>query len=348
MSNEKVAVEAGDLRGGFWRQVVMKHQIPSLPKSVWQISNTVIPYFLIWYLCYKSLSISYWLTLPIAIIGAGFLVRMFIIFHDCTHGSFFKSNAANATWGVITGILTFTPYYYWRAAHVAHHATSGDLDRRGTGDVWMMTVKEYAEASRRKRLTYRLYRNPFVMLVLGPLFILLITHRLVRRKNAGKLERWSVYWTNIAILGIIALATVTVGFKAYVMIQLPILAVGLSAGVWMFYVQHQFEGVYWDRHDEWGFVEASLQGSSFYRLPKILQWFTGSIGYHHIHHLSPKIPNYRLQDCHEESPVLQQVKVITVWSSLKSLRLRLWDEESGQLVGYRQFRRTQEESRRAA
>jgi omega-6 fatty acid desaturase (delta-12 desaturase) len=316
-----------------WQKAVAIYQHSDRRRSVWQVVNTLVPYFVLWYVMLRSLEVSYWLTLALTIIAAGFLMRAFIIFHDCGHGSFFKSRRANDAVGILTGILTFTPYYRWRHDHAVHHATSGDLDKRGVGDVWMMTVQEYLDSPLWKRTAYRLFRYPLIMVGLGPFFVFVILQRFVRGAT-GKRERYSVYWTNLALLGILALIAATIGLKAYVLVQVPIMIIAGAAGVWMFYVQHQFEGVYWERHDNWNYATAALKGSSFYRLPRILQWFTGNIGFHHIHHLGPRIPNYHLERCYRENPMFQEVKPITLRTSLKSLRLRLWDEEGQRLVGF--------------
>ena len=318
-----------------WRQAVAPYSNPVTKRSIWQLINTLLPYFFLWGLMFWSLRVSYWLTLILAIPTAGFMVRAFIIFHDCGHGSFFRSRKANDIVGYITGIIAFTPYHHWRHNHAVHHATAGDLDRRGTGDVWTATVDEYLTFSGWKQFFYRFYRNPVVMFLINPVFLFGIGHRFAGR-NAKPRERASVYWTNLAILGILLLAHFTIGLKAYFLVQLPILWFGTAVGVWLFYVQHNFEGVYWERHEDWDFVKAGLEGSSFYKLPKVLQWFTGNIGFHHIHHLSPRIPNYKLERCHRENPIFQ-VKPITLISSFKSLTFRLWDEQSHRLVGYRQM-----------
>ena len=320
-----------------WRQAVASFQHADVRRSVWQLVNTLIPFFALWGLMVLSLRVSYWLTLALSIPTAGFMVRAFIIFHDCCHGSFFRSKEANDIVGTVLGVLTFTPYYSWRHSHALHHASAGDLDRRGTGDIWTMTVAEYTAASRLKRLVYRLFRFPPVTFGVGPLFMFLVLHR-VPAAAGGRRERLSVWATTLALAGIIALAGFTIGIKAYVMIQLPIIWIAGVAGVWLFYVQHNFEGTYWEHHDRWDFVDAALNGSSFYKLPVVLQWFTGNIGFHHIHHLSPRIPNYFLQRCHEAHPLFQQVKPVTLFTSLKSLRLRLWDEEQRRLVGFAYLR----------
>ena len=321
-----------------WKEIVLKYQKPSTGKASWQIVNTLAPYAMCWYLMYICKPISWWLVVPLAMLAGALLVRVFIIFHDCGHGSFFKSNTANATIGFLSGILTFTPYYHWRWEHSIHHASAGDLDKRGVGDVWTMTVQEYLEASRWKKFAYRLARNPVVLFVIAPLFLFVVVQRIPARAASAR-ERHSVYTTNAAILGMAAALGLGFGFPAYLLIQLIILMVAGGAGVWMFYVQHQFEDVYWERGENWSFTAAALQGSSFYKLPRILQWFSGNIGFHHIHHLSPRIPNYNLEQCHRADPLFQQVKPITFFSSLKSLTFRLWDEKTRKLVGYRQLRK---------
>ncbi len=327
------------------KQLVNEFQKPSTARAVWQLLNTLGPYVLLWYLMYLSRGVSWWLTLPLAVLAGAFLVRVFIIFHDCGHGSFFKSRRANDAVGFLTGLLTFTPYSHWRWQHAVHHSSSGDLDRRGTGDIWTMTVQEYLESSRWKRFAYRLARNPFVLFVIGPLFLFLVWQRLPS-PGANARERRSVQAMNLAIAAMVVLLAWTYGLKAYLLIQLTVTAVAGAAGVWMFYVQHQFEDVYWERGEQWDSAAAALQGSSFYRLPKILQWFTGNIGFHHIHHLSARIPNYNLERCHRSHPLFRDVKPITLVTSLRCLPLRLWDERQKRLVGYRHLRQLRREHRR--
>lgn len=326
-----------ELEKPFWQVAVTQYQKPQILRSVWQIANSVIPYLILCYLMYRSLEISYWITLGLAVLAAGLLVRIFIIFHDCGHGSFLKSRKANDVLGFITGVLTFTPYYQWRHDHAVHHATSGDLERRGVGDIWTLTVQEYKKSSRLKRLAYHFYRNPLVMFGVGALYLFLIRNRFPSR-SAGRRERRSVHWTNLALLLTAGLLSITIGLTNLALVQLPIIAIGLSAGVWLFYVQHQFEGAYWEQHENWDYVSAALQGSSFYKLPRILQWFTGNIGFHHIHHLSPRIPNYHLERCHKEQTMFQEIEPITVLRSLRSLTLRLWDDEGKRFVGYRSLK----------
>jgi len=330
-----------------WKQIVARYQKPSAARAGWQVANTLLPYVALWFLMYWSLSVSWWLTVPLAILTGGFMVRTFIIFHDCGHGSFFKSSTANHLLGAITGVLTFTPYYHWRWEHAIHHSTSGDLDRRGTGDVWTLTVQEYLESSRGRRFAYRLARNPVVLFVLAPLFLFLVMQRVPSRKAPFR-ERLSVYWPNLALGALVAALIWFFGFKAYLIIQLTVVLVAGSAGVWLFYVQHQFDGVYWERAEQWDYATAALQGSSFYKLPRILQWFSGNIGFHHIHHLSPRIPNYHLEKCHRTEPLFHSVKPVTLLSSLRSLTFRLWDERRRTLVGYGALKRARRDPRAGA
>jgi acyl-lipid omega-6 desaturase (Delta-12 desaturase) len=316
-----------------WRDIVARYQKPNSWRGVWQIANTLLPYAGLWFLMYIVLPISFWLAVPLAVLAAGFVVRTFIIFHDCGHGSFFASKAANDWVGFLTGVLTFTPSRQWAREHAIHHATSGDLDRRGTGDIWTLTVQEYLEASRWRRFAYRLARNPVILFVIAPFFVFVIKQRFVGPK-AGERERRSVFWTNIGIACMAAGLSWLVGFKVYLLLQTITLGVATGAGMWLFYVQHQFEDVQWQRGEDWDYADAALHGSSFYKLPKVLQWFSGNIGFHHIHHLSPRIPNYHLERCHKAEPVFRTVKEVTLRTSLKSLTYRLWDEQRAKLVGY--------------
>ncbi|GJM10258.1 MAG: fatty acid desaturase [Lysobacteraceae bacterium] len=322
----------------WWRQLVATYAKPQLGRSIWQIINSFVPYVGLWFLLVWSLEVSYWLTLLLAVIASGFLVRIFIILHDCSHGSFFRSRRANAIIGFLAGIVTFTPYHQWRAQHARHHVTSGDLDRRGTGDIWTLTVQEYLESTRLKRIAYRLTRNPVFLFVIGPLYMFLI-HQRFPSPAMKKRDRMFVHLTNLCLVAVATSLSLLIGFKTYVLIQLPLLTISSAFGLWLFYVQHQFDGVYWKRKDDWSYADAALKGSSYYKLPGMLQWFSGNIGFHHLHHLSASIPNYNLQRCHEENPEFGNVTTLTLRSSLKSLSLRLWDEESGRLIGYRELRR---------
>lgn len=305
--------------------------------SIKQILNTIPPFFLLWFLAYQSLSVSVWLTLALAVVAAGFVVRIFIIFHDCTHGSFFKNKKANNILGTITGIITLFPYEKWKREHSIHHATSGNLDKRGVGDVWIMTVEEYTAASFKERLTYRIYRNPIVMFGLGPLYLFLITGRF-NRKDARKKERFNTHFINVSVAILYAFMIWMVGWQAFLLIQGPILFVAGALGIWLFYVQHQFEDSYFEDEKEWDYVKAAVDGSSFYKLPKILQWVTGNIGYHHVHHLSPRVPNYNLEKAHETTPPLHKATTITMGTSLQSIRFRLYDENRKTFVTFNEVK----------
>jgi acyl-lipid omega-6 desaturase (Delta-12 desaturase) len=322
-----------------WYQDIRKYEKPDLRKAVWQLLNTFVPYFLLLYLMYLTLvsGYSYWVTLALAVPAAGFLGRIFIFFHDCVHSSFFASRKANTLLGVICGILTFTPYEDWRRAHGIHHATVGDLDRRSIGDIWTLTVDEFLAAPWFKRLRYRIFRNPLVLFVLGPVYEFLIAHRFFH-KGARKSERYGVYFNNLAILAIIAAASLTIGFWTYALIQLPVLFMCGFMAVWVFYTQHQFVDVHWARHEEWDQIKIAMEGSSYYKLPRVLQWFSGNIGYHHIHHIRPRIPNYNLQQCYDETPAMRAVEPLTIRKSLKSPFLSLWDETQKKIVSFRSLK----------
>ncbi len=320
-----------------WKKIVAPFQVPSIPRATWQIINTFFPYALLWYAMYRSLAVSYWLTLGLALIAGLLLVRVFIFFHDCGHGSFLKSKPASNIIGFICGMLTFTPYLHWTWQHSVHHQTSGDLSRRGDGDIWTMTVKEYEEATPRLRFWYRLVRNPITLFIVGPLFLFLIHQRFPSPRAKGK-DRASVMIMNVALLVMIIGLSWLFGFKNYVLMQLPVTMFAGMAGIWMFYVQHQYEDVYWEHREDWDYTTAALEGSSFYKLPKILQWFTGNIGFHHVHHLSSRIPNYYLERCHNSHPMFHSIKPLTFWSSLKCINLRLWDESDRKLISWSEYR----------
>lgn len=319
-----------------WRPVVAKYAQPDLWRSIWQVVNTLVPYAVLFYLSMRSLEISFWLTLPLSILTAGFMVRTFIIFHDCGHGSFFKSKTANTWLGRITGLLVFTPYYRWKHDHAIHHATAGDLDRRGTGDVYTMTVQEYLGAPWWKRFGYRVMRQPVFLFLFGSVIVFVGTQRIPSKK--GKRDIASVWWTNLSLAIFVTGMSLIFGWKAYLLVQFLVIFFGASTGIWLFYVQHNFEGVYWERREHWDYFKASIQGSSFYKLPAVLNWFTGNIGYHHIHHLSAKIPNYKLPKAFKENPIFH-VEPLTLWSSFKSLTLRLYDEKTRKLVGWNVLKR---------
>jgi omega-6 fatty acid desaturase (delta-12 desaturase) len=328
-----------------WQAIVAKHQRSHTWRAVWQLVNTFGSYFALWYLLYVSLSISWWLTVPLAIVAGGVLIRAFIIFHDCGHDSFFASKRANQVVGFVAGLLAAAPYRHWSWQHAVHHATSGDLDRRGVGDIWTLTVQEYLAASRWKRLAYRLSRNPFVLFVLAPFFLVLVMHRF-SSATAGPRERRSVWITNGLLAAMVTGMCLVFGVVPYLIIQAIIIAVAASAGVWLFYVQHQFDETYWERGEQWEYTAAALRGSSFYKLPRILQWFSGNIGFHHVHHLSPRIPNYNLERCHDSDPLFQEIRPLTVRSSFKSFGRHLWDEAARELVSFRMMRERQRQRQR--
>lgn len=303
-------------------------------KSVWQIINTVVPFIILWYLAYKSLSVSYWLALVPSLLAAGFMTRVFIIFHDCTHHSFLKSRRVNRIVGTCMGVLTLFPFDQWGHEHSVHHATSGNLDKRGTGDIWTLTVNEYLAAPFRLRLAYRLYRNPLVMFGLGPIYVFLLKNRF-NRKGARKKERMNTYLTNVLIVALVGLLCWAIGWQSFLLVHGSIFLIAGSIGIWLFYVQHTFEDSYFEEDKEWEYVKAAVEGSSFYKLPKILQFLTGNIGFHHVHHLSPRVPNYQLEEAHNNTLPLKNVPTITLATSLRSLRFRLWDEQNNNFVSFK-------------
>ncbi|MGM7722708.1 fatty acid desaturase [Metabacillus sp. Hm71] len=315
------------------RKQVAPFEKSNTKASVIQLINTLGPFLILWILAYQSLSISYFLTLGLTVIAAGFLVRVFIIFHDCCHYSFFKNRTANKIVGTITGILTLFPYSQWQHDHSIHHATSGNLDKRGTGDIWVLTVDEYLAAPLWRKIVYRLYRNPIVMFGLGPIYVFLIMNRF-NKKGARKKERLNTYITNLSIAALAGILCWTLGVEAFLLIQGPIFLISGSLGIWLFYVQHTFEDSYFEENEEWEYVLAAVEGSSYYKLPKLLQWLTGNIGYHHVHHLSPRVPNYMLEEAHKTAEPLQNVPTITLATSLKSLKFRLWDAKNKRFVGF--------------
>lgn len=316
-------------------QAVSKYALADYRKACWQVANTFLPYLGLWALMILTVvyGLPVWTTLLLAIPTSGFLVRIFILFHDCCHGAFFPSRLANRTLGYVAGILTFTPFEDWRRTHTIHHSASGNLDRRGTGDIWTLTVAEYLSASRTKRLGYRLFRNPLILFTVIPATLFLLIQRFSSR-GAKRRERLSVVYTNLALLAIIGSMGLTLGIGNYVLIQLPVIILAATAGMWLFYVQHQYEDAYWERQQHWDLTRSGLDGSSYYKLPRVLQWMAGNIGLHHIHHVRANIPNYNLQRCHNDVPLLQTVKPLTIRMSLQSLWLNLWDEQKQKLVSF--------------
>ena len=288
-----------------------------------------------------ALNYSYWITLLLAFPASGFTVRIFIIQHDCGHGSFFKSRRANDLCGLFCSIFTLTPYHYWRKSHAIHHASAGNLEHRGIGDIYTMTVNEYMQQTRWGKFKYRLYRNPLLLFLVIPTILFLFIYRFPSsRSKELRSYQFSVYITSLVIAVLVGTLIWLVGLKAFLIVQLPITFITSSTGAWLFFIQHQFENTYWADEEDWDYAYAALRGSSYYKLPKVLQWFTGNIGFHHIHHLSPRIPNYMLEKCHKENPEFQKAaNILTIRKSLKSILLSLWDENQKKLVSFRQFKR---------
>jgi omega-6 fatty acid desaturase (delta-12 desaturase) len=301
---------------------------------MFDLATSVVAYLALTAAMFLALRVSYLLVLVLAIPTAGFLVRTFIVFHDCAHGSFLRSKRANAMLGGALGVLLFTPFAWWRHKHAVHHATTGDLDRRGVGDIQTLTIEEYRARSWWGRAGYRLFRNPFVMFGLGPLWVVLIGPRLATPRMHPRLRR-SVLGTDLALAAVIGGLCWLVGWQDVVLVLVPPLLITGAAGIWLFYVQHQFEDAYWQRNDEWSFDDAALQGSSYLRLPRVLQFFTGNIGLHHVHHLSARIPNYNLQAAHDAGG-LGPVPTLSLLDGLRAVRLKLWDPDQRRLVTFRE------------
>jgi omega-6 fatty acid desaturase (delta-12 desaturase) len=301
------------------------------------LASSVLPYLALSVAMYFSLQVSYLLTLALAVPASGFALRTFVVFHDCTHGSFMPSRRANAWLGRVLGLVMFSPFVSWRHDHLVHHATSGDLDRRGGGDVLTLTVAEYRSRSWRARVGYRLFRNPLVMFGLGPLYAMVVHPRLVPRTARPRIRR-SIMLTDVALALGIATVCWFVGWRQFLLVQTPCALLAGGAGIWLFYVQHQFEDTYWQAHGDWSFADAALRGSSYLQLPEVLRFFTANIGFHHVHHLSARIPNYNLKRAHDDNPVLQAVPTLSLWDGVRACRLKLWDEDRGKLVTFAQAR----------
>jgi omega-6 fatty acid desaturase (delta-12 desaturase) len=321
----------------FWRERLARYAKPDPRRSALDVATSVMPYVALSALMYVTLDVSLLLTLIIAVPAAGCLVRTFIVFHDCAHGSFLPSRRANVWLGTACGLLVYSPFHSWRHEHAVHHATSGDLDRRGRGDVETLTVAEYARLSPTRRLAYRLFRNPLVMLGAGPIWALLLQPRLVPRWARARYGR-NIIATDVALAALVGGLCAAFGWRAVVLVQLPTAMLAGAAGIWLFYVQHQFEGVYWQRREEWNYAQASLRGSSHLQLPKVLQFFTGNIGLHHVHHLNARIPNYNLQRAHDENEIFDGVPELTLWDGIRAFGLKLYDEETGRLVSFAEAR----------
>ena len=318
-----------------WRDALAPYARPHLGRSVLDIATSVVPYVALFALMYLALEVSYLLVLALAIPAAGFLVRTFIVFHDCAHGSFLASKRANARLGVALGLLLYQPFLRWRHSHAVHHATAGDLDRRGVGDVLTMTVAEYRASSWWRRLAYRLYRNPLVLFGVGPIYAMVLQQRLVARSARPRIRR-SVIATNVALAVLVGTLCWVMGWREFLLVQGPTLLLAGAAGVWLFYVQHQFEDTYWQSAGDWSYDDAGLRGSSHLKLPKLLQFFTGNIGLHHVHHLNARVPNYNLQRAHDQNPIFHGVPTLSLWDGLRAVRLKLWDEDGGRLVTFAQ------------
>ena len=306
---------------------------PRVRRSLVEVLTSVVPYLALSAAMYALVDVSVWLTLALALPTAGFLLRTYMVFHDCAHGSFLPSKRANRWLGIVCGLLLFESYDRWKHSHAVHHASAGDLDRRGVGDVLTLTVAEYRAASPRRRLAYRLFRNPLVMFGLGPVYALILQPRLLPRGMRPRLRR-SVIWTNVAMAVLVGIMCLTVGWRAYLIVQMPVALLAGSAGVWLFYVQHQFEEAYWERRDDWSFTDAALRGSSHLELPGLLRFFTSNIGLHHIHHLNARIPSYELQRVHDENPLLHAAPTLSLRDGLRAVRFKLWDEEHRRLVTF--------------
>ncbi|MGP0102647.1 MAG: fatty acid desaturase [Solirubrobacteraceae bacterium] len=319
--------------GAFWREALAPYAKPHLGRSLLDLATSVVPYLALSVLMYELLGVSYLLVLAIAIPASGFLVRTFILFHDCSHGSFLPSRRANLWLGTMLGLLVYSPFLRWRHDHAIHHATSGDLDRRGGGDVRTLTVSEYLALPARGRLGYRLFRNPLLMFGIGPIVALLVGPRLVSRSARPRMRR-SVIGTNVALAVLVGALCWLVGWRAFLLVQAPTVLLAGSAGIWLFYVQHQFEDAYWESADSWSYADAALRGSSYLKLPRVLQFFSGNIGLHHVHHLSARIPNYNLQRAHDENPIFHEVPVLSLRDGLRAVRLKLWDESRGRMVTF--------------
>lgn len=323
-----------------WNALLAPFKQPVLWKSSWQLASTAVLFVLAWWAGHAALSVGYWLTLLLAVPTALMVVRLFMLQHDCGHGSFFRSRRANTIAGSILGVITLVPYTYWRKTHALHHASSGDLEGRELGDIDTLTVREYLGLSRLKRALYRCYRHPLVLLVVGPAWQFILKHRLpLDIPRAWKREWASVHWTNAGITLAVAVMCWLVGWRAFLAVQLPVTLIAGGIGIYLFYVQHQYEDTYWRYRDAWNYYAAGLEGASHLVMPRVLQWCTANIGLHHIHHVAARIPNYRLQAAFDAIPDLRRATTLTLPASVKTLWLTLWDEDEKRLVGFRELRR---------
>ena len=331
------AAAAGAAPGGnFWRRPLATYARADVRLALRDLATSVVPYLALMALMFLALERSYWLVLALAVPAGGFLVRTYIVFHDCAHGSFLPSRRANAWLGAVLGLLVYAPFQSWRHGHAVHHATAGDLGRRGIGDVRTLTVDEYRALPWLGRLGYRLYRNPLVMFGLAPVY-LMVQPRLVSRSARPRIRR-SILGTNLALVALLAALGSLLGWRELLLVQAPALALAGATGAFLFYVQHQFEDTYWAQGTGWSFADAALHGSSYLKLPRVLQFFTGNIGLHHVHHLSARIPNYHLQRAHDENPFFHAVPTLSLWDGLRAVRLKLWDPERRRLVTFAEAR----------
>ncbi len=325
-----------------WSSRLTEFKKSDNPRAAFEIAVTLIPLAILWFALWKSLQfggflgyLSYGLLLPLA---GGMIVRMFILQHDCGHGSLFSSKKVNDWVGRVLGVFSYTPYAYWRYMHAAHHATSGDLDRRGLGDIDTLTISEYNALGTIRKLQYRFYRNPFILFLIGPFYMFVLRHRLPICLMKDRTAWLSVMGTNVGILLVAVALSYLIGFKTFLLIQIPIVTVGAVIGVWMFYVQHQFDETYWQVRPEWKHEDAALHGSSFYDLPKPFMWITGNIGIHHVHHLSSRIPFYKLPKVLKAHPELKEISRLKFMDSLKCIHLALWDDATRRLISFKEAR----------
>ena len=323
-----------------WVSKLAPYKCPDNQRAIFEIAITIVPFAASWIAVWALLQANFWLSIPAAALAAGLMVRLFMIQHDCGHGAMFTSRLANDWVGRAIGVLTLTPYDHWRHSHALHHASSGNLDRRGMGDIDTLTIKEYLALPWLSRLRYRLYRHPLVMFGLGPSYLFILRHRLpLGSMGEGPMPWLSVIGTNLGSAAAAGVMIYAVGLGAFLAVQLPIVMIGASIGVWLFYVQHQFDRTHWERSPDWKHETAALHGSSYYDLPRPLMWLTGNIGIHHLHHLSSRIPFHKLPRVLKDHPELKDVGRLTLWESLKCVGLTLWDEEAKRLVSFRELRR---------
>lgn len=325
-----------------WQTIVRKYMKPSEAKSYWQIINSFIPYTASWVLAFYVYQYSMILAFVVALFASAFLLRIFIVMHDCGHGSFFKSKEKNYFWGFLAGVATFSPYLQWTKAHKIHHKGSGNLDARGVGDLETLTVQEYQSLTFINKLKYRAVRSPIIFLALGSFYTFVITHRFAKSYCTPR-EKMDVYLTNLAMFGFGVFVSALCGIKFFLFYQFSVIMIASTIGVYLFYVQHQYEQVYWKKGADWNFFEASMKGSSFFKLPKVLQWVTGNIGYHHIHHLCSSIPNYNLEKAYKENPIFQNCTTIGIRDSFRCLFLNLYDLNTERLISFREYKRQQKQ-----